>query len=246
MQLTSNHIFLTSSTDMIEMIKPLRQIGITYFSYMKSDLQGGRVYLYSHRDVLESYLRNEYYLRGNKESAPINYQKQIVLWSTLPNQHEYDANVRVRGIDHGMFMFEPGEDSLEAFAFAADSKNERIINTYLTKLDYLKNFTSSFKENAASLITKAEKSKIILPFHNSKINFIHNDTPRIDCRKSRLSSQQRKCLLYLTQGLTIKGIAAKLKLSPRTVEHYLEAIKIKLNCCNKAELYVKASELGII
>ncbi len=34
----------------------------------------------------------------------------------------------------------------------------------------------------------------------------------------------------LLNGMTLKQIAKKLNLSPRTVEHHLEYIKIKLEC----------------
>ena len=41
---------------------------------------------------------------------------------------------------------------------------------------------------------------------------------------------------YLCRGLTTKQIARRLKLSPRTVETYIDRVKIKYNCHNKAEL----------
>ncbi len=40
----------------------------------------------------------------------------------------------------------------------------------------------------------------------------------------------------LCNGLTFKQIAKKLTLSYKTVETYMERIKEKLNCHNKAEL----------
>lgn len=51
-----------------------------------------------------------------------------------------------------------------------------------------------------------------------------------------LSKKQNQCLNLLVQGLKIKEIAKQMHLSPRTIEHYLEAIKAKLNCSSRAEL----------
>jgi DNA-binding CsgD family transcriptional regulator len=62
----------------------------------------------------------------------------------------------------------------------------------------------------------------------------------IDTASFDLTNRQYDCLFYLAQGMTIKSIAKTLKLSPRTVEHYLECIKTKLNCHSRAELIRKA------
>ena len=54
-----------------------------------------------------------------------------------------------------------------------------------------------------------------------------------------LTQRQADCLYYLIKGMTMKQIARALHLSPRTVEHYLDAIKIKLNCDYRSELIEK-------
>lgn len=51
-----------------------------------------------------------------------------------------------------------------------------------------------------------------------------------------LTQQQANCLLQLIKGKSIKQIANTISLSPRTVEHYLETVKIKLNCYSRSEL----------
>jgi DNA-binding CsgD family transcriptional regulator len=58
-------------------------------------------------------------------------------------------------------------------------------------------------------------------------------------RKYALTKRQTECLSYLARGMTIKEIAYQLQLSPRTVEHYLDAIKIKLNCHSRSQLIAK-------
>jgi DNA-binding CsgD family transcriptional regulator len=62
----------------------------------------------------------------------------------------------------------------------------------------------------------------------------------------KLSQRQTDCLLYLVKGMAIKEIAKTLNLSPRTIEHYLDTIKIKLNCKNRAALIAKALRMKII
>ncbi|MFI4956163.1 MAG: LuxR C-terminal-related transcriptional regulator [Gammaproteobacteria bacterium] len=60
-----------------------------------------------------------------------------------------------------------------------------------------------------------------------------------------LTPQQTACLKELALGSSIKQIAKILGLSPRTVEHYLNAIKIKLNCKSRSELIMQAIARGL-
>ena len=54
-----------------------------------------------------------------------------------------------------------------------------------------------------------------------------------------LSHQEQECVEQLCRGLSVKEIARKMQLSPRTVETYLERSKIKFNCSKKADLISK-------
>lgn len=54
----------------------------------------------------------------------------------------------------------------------------------------------------------------------------------------KLSRREVQCIDYLLQGLSNKLIAAELHLSQRTIESYVDSIKIKLCCRNKMELII--------
>jgi DNA-binding CsgD family transcriptional regulator len=51
-----------------------------------------------------------------------------------------------------------------------------------------------------------------------------------------LSENEKKCLVYLCKGLTVKMIARQMKISPHTVETYMQRAKVKMNCRNKAQM----------
>ncbi|MDX1901287.1 MAG: helix-turn-helix transcriptional regulator [Gammaproteobacteria bacterium] len=57
--------------------------------------------------------------------------------------------------------------------------------------------------------------------------------------ESGLTSRQAHCLYHLAKGKTIKQIASALTLSPRTVEHYLEVIKLKWKCEHRHQMIEK-------
>ena len=57
-----------------------------------------------------------------------------------------------------------------------------------------------------------------------------------DYAKIELSPREMECLFYTLGGRTAKEIAHTLDLSARTIEHYLDNLKTKLNCNSKSEL----------
>jgi DNA-binding CsgD family transcriptional regulator len=58
--------------------------------------------------------------------------------------------------------------------------------------------------------------------------------------KFGLTNRERECVFLLIRGQSAKEIGTLLSLSKRTIESYIENIKNKMNCKNKAEILVKA------
>lgn len=61
-----------------------------------------------------------------------------------------------------------------------------------------------------------------------------------------LTSRESECLFFLLRGNTTKKIGKILKLSPRTIEQYVEILRHKFNCTTKSELISKAIEYGFL
>lgn len=57
-----------------------------------------------------------------------------------------------------------------------------------------------------------------------------------------LSKREHQCIQFLLKGFTAKMIAKMTGLSYRTVEHYIDNTKIKLNVSSRAELICKVME----
>jgi len=53
------------------------------------------------------------------------------------------------------------------------------------------------------------------------------------------TKKQAECMLHFIAGRSIISTAKAMKISPRTVEYYLNNMKVKLNCYSKAELVKK-------
>ncbi len=79
-------------------------------------------------------------------------------------------------------------------------------------------------------------SGISLPLINENITFNHY----------KLSMRQKECLFFLVRGKSDKEIGKILRLSPRTVESYVNEIKYKMGCYNRSQVIEKAFSEGMI
>lgn len=251
MNLSKNHIFLTSRFDIESIIKPLNKYNITYFAYVRSHDDGSRICFTNRSDDLEAYILKKHYLQGNCEAKPKLYQQQAVLWFSLPNQHLYQFSRINFNIDHGITLIRPTKRYCEFFAFASDINHPNVINFYLNNLDFLQDFSVYFKEEAKSLIKIGVKNKIYFPFHqqtikpSTKIEMDDSNCPTYQGNKHlkyKLTHRQLDCAKYLLKGMKYHEIATKLHLSVRTVETHMEYLKDKLGCRNKTELILKLSK----
>lgn len=59
-----------------------------------------------------------------------------------------------------------------------------------------------------------------------------------------LTIQETQCVNLLLQCRSSTQIGEALGLSPRTVEHYINQVKLKLNCSSKSELYEALKQVG--
>lgn len=70
--------------------------------------------------------------------------------------------------------------------------------------------------------------------------------PATRSNTARLTARELDVLALLSQGLRNAEIAARLYLSPKTVEHHVTAVLAKLHAHNRAEAIAAAARLGLI
>jgi len=76
--------------------------------------------------------------------------------------------------------------------------------------------------------------------HRSKIT---TEVHQFEKDLLKLSEREMQCLHLSSNGNTAKETAIELGLTHRTVEHYLNNCKVKLNCDFKRELVMKYREV---
>lgn len=148
---------------------------------------------------------------------------------------------------HGLRIYEKHADSVECWHFAAHIENYQIVNLYLNSLDLFKHFILYFRDKTSSFINTSktgilakleegvDHGVVMSDFSQQKQDFLNNTS--IDHYhlkngdyKIALSKREAQCLNYLQQHKTIKEIARFMELSPRTVESYLNNVKMKAGC----------------
>jgi LuxR family quorum-sensing system transcriptional regulator SolR len=115
----------------------------------------------------------------------------------------------------------------------------------------LDNFSTYFTKAAASLIERASLAKLILPRQTPDAavpqNFdgIHLKQPK-RTNYELLTIRQLQIAKLMIEGRTARQIGDELGLSPRTVESHIGNMKSRLMCNNKADLFIRFSNLGLI
>ena len=80
--------------------------------------------------------------------------------------------------------------------------------------------------------------------HIKSLGLLDKDSPmqfteRLAKKKICLTKREQQCAYYIVRGYTALQISEHLGLSKRTVEHYIDNIKVKLDVANKAALIEK-------
>lgn len=246
MVITPKHKFFELSDHVSSISKPLNtHLGISYFTFKRTYNDGSKIYLFNHPLLYEDWFKNKHFLIGNKEAAPSAYRSSYDLWEALPDPYNlYQKVAEDFNIGHGLTITKSYDNYCDFFFFGTSCENPEVKKIYFNRREVLDNYCEYFLETAAGIIKDAEKSKIILPFAPkieviSKEKNIDNFLQEISMVKnnwSKLTKREMDCVHQLMFGKTNKEIALTLGISYRTVEEYIDNIKRKTNCKNKAEL----------
>lgn len=158
-----------------------------------------------------------------------------------------------------LLLIENGFNYVEMFCFSGGTE-EAIRTMHSEHSQLLRIFTKYYREELGPVLNKMEEESYSLIDLQGEGFYANDKNSTVDRKKveeflnamgkheevrkaSSLSSRERDCLRLLIHGNSAKDSAAELKLSPRTIEFYLDNAKNKLNCSSKRELFSIASEL---
>ncbi len=218
---------------------------ITNFSYLKFCSDGSVINLttdirwidYRFAENIKYRILFEKQLEEGIVEKPYMY-----LW---PNEidNKLLGALRANGIWNGCNIYIPKNNQIEVFSFSSSVNNSNIQNFYINNFNFLNKFIIYFMSNINSLHEAEErKNRIITDIQfpcmlTSETKNKYIEQKKIfDLKKVKitselsLSNKEIECCYYLSKGLSIKGIANKMCLSPRTIETHVNHIKLKSNC----------------
>ncbi|KTD02790.1 helix-turn-helix transcriptional regulator [Fluoribacter gormanii] len=164
----------------------------------------------------------------------------------------YETTAQKFGYGYSFTIVRKHEDYSDYFHFIGNKYQIDMNNYYVHNKASLNKFCDYFIERAAKLLTYSEKqNKFILPdtavepfpiksYAGTLDEFFKDySLERSGIKSISLSQRQIECARLLIIGKTAEEIAIILGLSKRTIEHYIDILKRKLNAHNKGLLITK-------
>lgn len=236
------------------LVEPLqRNFDITHFGFIRMFENGKFFRIANSPDWTRRYFECEFYNNAavyDMKNIPLNESRFSILAGSPSNKYFHTMCCDFNLWNH-MLIYERYATHGDFWFFGTGRSNTQILSFYVNNKNLLKHFTLYFKEKASELLKIHESSPLItttlspLDKKVQESEDIKNFIKEITCNKhhlegkykgTSLSKREYECLFFLSQGWTMKEIAEKMNLSPRTVEVHVNNIKNKIGCNTKGEL----------
>lgn len=151
-------------------------------------------------------------------------------------------------IGHVIDYIECRGTSYEQFWLFSPLEHNRAVNFYLNRQAEISEFFLTFKKHFEKVLSNVTKNSIDIPFEmiQSSSGIWTGARPEGSRSQLGLTKREEEYLPFILMGLTAMEIAQHLELSKRTVQHYLENIKHKLDSHSKADLIYRILELKLV
>lgn len=251
--------------DINDICSPLRRLGITYFSHVRITNQNQLSGISCNPLFMEHYFKNQYYL---SDIHQIDAEKigKFIVWDAIEFTkvgEKICIESNHLGVHNPFTIINKSKKFIDYYHFASSSIDKKINQVYLANIELLQHFILYFNEKIqqSSQLKRAydwkfdmrSNKKVIMTNFNEEIMIynkndffkstnLHKTLIIFDNTEILLSKRQNEILSFIIKGKTIKEISRILYLSPRTVGHYYETLKNKLNVSTKSELISKIME----
>ena len=259
-KLLKQHPSFVYASELQDMTRPLKKIGVTCFGHVHVDKYGNMTGNHSDPEFLAEYLRaglHHYDLHFGDNALTQRY----FLWDAVPligKTFELYQLTREFKFSHTFSIIEHGQETVDLYHFSTISGRPYMNDFYLQHIDLLETFVIYFKERMLldNRLSKAYKMPLkTAPKEGGfQINLPENFTQEVNInaflsdigsKQSQskitvvppgLSRREYQCAYFLLDGLTSKEIAERLDISSRTVEVYFERLKTRFSSKNKIQL----------
>ncbi|MDP1603983.1 MAG: helix-turn-helix transcriptional regulator [Legionella sp.] len=237
-----------------EMCSPIfQQFGISYFDYTRFYPDNTCISFSSDPHYVRYLVNNNNYSCAAGFLLPGKH-----LWHQYIDTGFIESTQDDFDYFHGITYIRHRRDYIEEINFGAAKASTTILSLYFEKSEILEYFTTHFVYLLSQFLEKNHNSKIILPddFMNKNfqqtggeefLQFVESLHKQSNIRKNTyliqvngkpltLTEREINCLAYLKNGLSAKLIAREMKISPRTVEIFLNNILQKTGSISRIQL----------
>lgn len=226
--------------DMAEIVQSatdayLKQFGIHFFQYLRCYYDGAFSLLCNELGLVR--------LFGQFDNAPLIYssyeesikhkQQFYFFWDESLPDLPVTLGRQKFNLYHGITIVRRDKNHYDMIAFALDTPHVNPHGFYMTILPQLEWFISQFEKNQAVEINFIEKNRIYLPpiHQDTNCKNLCFNSGRIDFdlmgNTTYVTLQELNCIKALAKGYTYKEVAKFLNISPKTLETYLNRVKIR-------------------
>jgi DNA-binding CsgD family transcriptional regulator len=247
--------FITNTSSRVRVIcEPLKHLGIDCFYYRRvyNDCKyltlsnGHEEY---HKQYFENIKKSDPQFIKAFNLTPYN-EPHFCLWPTKSKILPPIVSLQnMYNIWHGFGINYRKEEYCEVFCFAFNTQTNSKEQFYFQNIYKLVKFCNFFRIQVADLLER-DKSKIAVYAEKFDLSYIGNDNKNsfiTDIDKNFGLRSQNGNLVYLTKrefeslklvanNKTVKEVAHLLNLSPRTVEAYINNLKLKVGVNYKNQL----------
>lgn len=236
----------------------LENFGVSHFWYHRISDDGSYTCLGSNLPWIDYYFSESLYLPNpflrdpRTQEAGVRFVQKLGDYSYLKSKNIGDSSF---AINQSLILLEKFDGYVEGYGFASHIDKEHFETLCLNELGILKCFAKHFRQEFSPVISDMSEEPVNMATLIGQDFFADScetKIPSIDrgsileqfqlSEVLSLTHRESQVLLLVSKGLFAIQIAEYLQLSKRTVEHYIENVKNKLNCYSKAELIQKAQK----
>lgn len=257
----NKHVMVKHGHQFGELCEPIfKATQINYVGLARLYKDGARSYLISNPEWGKVLLENKYHLAGTEDALLYGPEFSHQLWhaSSMFTLNEKTQNLFkdcvANNYGNGITLIERANDFVEFFHICTNSGYERVDPFLENNIDILWNYVLYIRESLAknkelkNAYNKKYQYNLISFDGNSQLNSKPNS--ELHVRKYYLggyfgdvyfTTKEMDCMILLYQNKNINEMARILNLSSRTIEAYLENIRLKISCPTKTALVLELS-----
>ena len=217
--------YIDSNNQIVEIFSPLIQkLDANYVAYSRLSANGELHCAATDLHFVEHLFKYRIRL------ATVSVGSGIHMWRENEDKFLFvhDAN-NFFNHDHGIAIIKRNNDYIETLSIAADANKMQFSDTLIRELEFIGNFYNLVLSEKENIFENIKIDSILVPKEMLK-------APENKTCSLKLTPREKQVLLLSADGNTAQQMAKTLNLSRRTIETYLQNLREKYNCKNKAEL----------